>query len=103
VVERRRSIGLLRAVGYQPRQLMIAVIGEALITTAAGVAVGGVSGLVLAYLFISDAYPGASFGFQVLNFTVAAAVALVTAAAVAAIPALAVARIAPAQALRLID
>jgi putative ABC transport system permease protein len=103
VIERRRSIGLLRAVGFQPRVLMTAVIGEALLTAVAGIAVGAASGLILAYLFVTAAYPGAPFRFQMLNFAAAAALALLTTLAVTAIPALAVARTAPAQALRLID
>lgn len=103
VVERRRSIGLLRAVGFQARQLMTAVVGEALLTAAAGVSVGGLSGLIFAYLFVTAAYPGAAFGFQALTLAASAGLALATAAAVTAVPALAVARTAPAQALRLID
>jgi putative ABC transport system permease protein len=103
VVERRRWIGLLRAVGFQPRQLLGAVVGESVLTAAAGVAVGGASGLVFGYLFIASAYPGSGFGFQGGNFAVAAALVLVTAVAVTVAPALAVARTAPAEALRLID
>jgi putative ABC transport system permease protein len=103
VVERRRSIGLLRAVGFQPRQLLAAVVGESVLTAAAGVAIGGACGLVFGYLFIASAYPGGRFGFQTTNFGAAALLVLVTAAAATAGPALAVARTAPAEALRLID
>jgi putative ABC transport system permease protein len=103
VVERRRSIGLLRAVGFQPRQLLAAVIGESVITAAAGVAVGAAAGLAFGYIFVSAAYPRGEFGFQTVNFAAASVLVLVTAAVVTAVPALAVARTAPAQALRLVD
>jgi len=103
VVERRRSIGLLRAIGYQSRQLLISVIGEAVLTAAAGAAVGVVGGTAIAYLFISAAFPAGAFRFQVVDFAVAATLVLLTAAAVTTGPALAIARTAPAQALRLID
>jgi len=103
VVERRRSIGLLRAVGFQPRQLLAAVIGESMLTAAAGVLVGGAAGLAFGYIFVTAAYPRGEFGFQVVNFSAAAMLVLVTAAVVTAAPALAIARTAPAQALRLVD
>ncbi len=103
VVERRRSIGLLRAIGYQPRQLLTSVIGEAVLTAAAGAAVGVAGGTAITYIFIAAAYPAGAFRFQVVDFVVSALLVLVTAAAVTAGPALAVARTAPAQALRLID
>jgi putative ABC transport system permease protein len=103
VVERRRSIGLLRAVGFQPRQLLAAVIGESLLTAGAGVVVGAAAGLSFAYLFIAAAYPRGAFAFQTVNFAAAVVLLLVTAAVVTVAPALAIARTAPAQALRLVD
>jgi putative ABC transport system permease protein len=103
VVERKRSIGLLRAIGYQPRQLLTSVIGEAVLTAAAGAAVGVAGGTAIAYMFIAAVYPAGAFRFHVVDFAVAATLVLITAAAVTAAPALAIARTAPAQALRLID
>lgn len=103
VVERRRAIGLLRAVGFQPRQLLVAVIGESVLTAVAGVFAGAAGGLAIGYMFISAYYPGGGFAFQAVQFAAASGLVLVTAAAVTVAPALAVARTAPAQALRLID
>ena len=103
VVERRRTIGLLRAVGYQPRQLLVAVVGESLLTAAAGVIVGVIGGLGLGYFVVARLYPGGQQGFQAGNFALAVALVLVTAVLVTAAPAVAVARIAPAEALRLVD
>jgi putative ABC transport system permease protein len=103
VVERRRSIGLLRAIGFQPRHLLAAAVGESVLTAAAGIAVGAAGGLVFGYLFIASAYPGGAFGFQAVNFGAAAALVLVTAAAATVGPALAVAHTAPAEALRMAD
>ena len=103
VVERRRTIGLLRAVGFQPRQLLVAVIGESLLTAGAGVIVGVVGGLVMGYLLIIQLYPGGQVSIQAGNLLVAVALIFFTAAAVTIVPAMAVARIAPAEALRLVD
>jgi len=48
LVARRRSLGLLRAVGFRPRQVLAAVLLEHLVIGAAGVAVGWVLGSLAA-------------------------------------------------------
>ncbi|HEV2474897.1 MAG TPA: ABC transporter permease, partial [Candidatus Dormibacteraeota bacterium] len=58
VVERRRVIGLLRAVGYQPRPLLLAVMGESLLTAAAGIVVGTTVGLFVGSVIAAGYYPG---------------------------------------------
>ena len=103
VVERRRSIGLLRAVGYQPRQLLTAVMGESLLTAATGVVVGVAVGLFVGFAVISRYEPGHAVTIQLDALAVAVALIFVTAALVTLPPAIAVARTAPAEALRLID
>ena len=40
VVERRRAIGVLRAIGFAPRQVLLGIVLETLLTASAGVAVG---------------------------------------------------------------
>ena len=48
LVARRRSLGLLRAIGFRPRQLVVAVLGEHALIGAAGVTVGWVLGSLAA-------------------------------------------------------
>jgi putative ABC transport system permease protein len=103
VVERRRSIGLLRALGYQPRQLLMAMIGESLLTAMVGAVVGITVGLFVGYVVMAGYYPGGEVRVQLDFLSAAVALIFVTAVAVTVAPAVAVARIAPAQALRLVD
>ncbi|HEV2028314.1 MAG TPA: FtsX-like permease family protein [Candidatus Dormibacteraeota bacterium] len=103
VVERRRSIGVLRAVGFQSRQLMLAVVGESLLTAAGGIVVGLFIGLILGSLFIQEYFPGSPVSIQFGQLALVVGLVLGTAAAVTVLPALAVARTAPAEALRVAD
>jgi putative ABC transport system permease protein len=48
LVARRRTLGLLRAVGFRPRQLVVAMLGEHAIIGAAGVALGWALGSLVA-------------------------------------------------------
>ena len=101
VVERRRSVGLMRALGLQPHQLVAGVIIESLLAAAAGVVVGIVSGSAIGYFFMSRYYTGGAVSLQVDTLSLAVILTFVTAAAVTVGPALAAVRTAPAQALRL--
>ena len=103
VVERRRSIGVLRAVGFQARGLMVAVVGESLLTAAGGIIVGLFVGLALGFLFVPEYLPSAQISVQVGQLVIVVALILATAGAVTVLPALAVARTAPAEALRMAD
>ncbi|HXM72902.1 MAG TPA: FtsX-like permease family protein [Candidatus Dormibacteraeota bacterium] len=103
VVERRRSIGVLRAVGFQARGLMLAVVGESLLMAAGGIVVGLVVGLILGSLFVPEYLPSAQITVQFGLLAIVVALILLTAAAVTVLPALAVARTAPAEALRMAD
>ena len=103
VVERRRSIGLLRAVGFQSRHLMFAVVGESLLMATAGIVVGLIVGLTLGSLFIRQYSPTNQITVQPGQLALVVALVYATAAAVTALPALAVARVAPANALRMTD
>jgi putative ABC transport system permease protein len=103
VVERRRSIGVLRAVGFQARHLMVAVVGESMLTATGGVVVGLSLGLILGSLFMREYSPSAQVSVQVGQLALVVALVLATAAAVTVLPALAVARTAPAEALRFAD
>ena len=47
VVERRHSVGTMRALGYTRRMVGLAFLAEALFTAALGLAIGGALGLIL--------------------------------------------------------
>jgi hypothetical protein len=100
VVERRRSIGVLRAVGFQSRQLMLAVVGESLLTATGGIVVGLFIGLILGSLFIQEYFPGSPVSIQFGQLALVVGLVLGTAAAVTVLPALGVARTAPTEAVR---
>jgi len=50
-IERRRTIGVLRALGYRPRQVLGGLLVEATVTATVGIAVGIGIGLSVAFLF----------------------------------------------------
>jgi len=101
VVQRRRSIGVLRALGYRRGEVIAGVVTEATLTTTCGVLVGTVTGLTTGYLYLNGAIAATSFGFDIVSL--AGTLALMYAAVLLATvgPALAAARTPPAQALRL--
>jgi putative ABC transport system permease protein len=101
VVQRRRSIGVLRALGYRRGEVVGGVVTEAVLTTTCGVLVGVVTGIVAAYLYLNWTITATPFGIDVgsLGGTLGLIYAAVLLATVG--PALAAARTPPAQALRL--
>jgi putative ABC transport system permease protein len=104
VVQRRRSIGVLRALGYRRGEVVAGVMIEATLTTTCGALIGTVAGIVIAYLYLNGTISAVNpLGFNIgsLAITLAwmfAAVLLATFG-----PALAAARTPPAQALRLLE
>lgn len=100
-VQRRRSIGVLRALGYRRGEVVAGVVTEAALTTTCGVLVGIVTGIAATYLYLNGTITATPFGFDV--WSLAGTVALMYAAVLLATfgPALAAARTPPAQALRL--
>jgi putative ABC transport system permease protein len=101
VVQRRRSIGVLRALGYRRGEVVAGVVTEAALTTTCGVLVGVVTGIAAAYLYLNWTVTATPFGIDVGSL--AATLGLIYAAVLLATvgPALAAARTPPAQALRL--
>jgi putative ABC transport system permease protein len=71
VAERRRELGLLRAVGATRRQVTAAVIGEAALMGFIGAALGIVTGVGLGCIF-ALAYGGLTFGLDDLSLWKAA-------------------------------
>jgi len=101
VVQRRRSIGVLRALGYRRGEVVAAVVTEAALTTTCGVLVGVVTGIAAAYLYLTRTITATPFGIDL--WSLAGTLGLIYAAVLLATvgPALAAARTPPAQALRL--
>jgi putative ABC transport system permease protein len=52
VIERRREIGMLRAIGATRRQVGKTIVAEALLLAALGTAFGILAGLYLSYVFV---------------------------------------------------
>jgi hypothetical protein len=101
VVQRRRSIGVLRALGYRRGEVVAGVVTEAAVTTTIGALVGIVTGITTTYLYVNGTSASTSFSVDVVSL--AGTLALIYAAVLLATfgPALAAARTPPAQALRL--
>jgi putative ABC transport system permease protein len=103
LIERRRVIGLLRALGYRPRQVLTGMLGEVALMATAGIVVGLVTGAGMSFLYFSVAFSNRAW--QLDAPATLASVASVYAAVllVAFVPALRASRLAPSEALRLVD
>ncbi len=89
VYERRRELGLLRAVGTTRRQVRSAVLWESMITAVVGVIAGTALGVSLGWIIVKALEDqGLSvFSLPISTIAVAAVLALVFAAAAAVVPA----------------
>jgi putative ABC transport system permease protein len=107
VRERRREIGMLRAIGFTGRIVRRAFFIEATFVAAQGIVIGGALGLVTGFSVLSNS---STFGDKTLPFTVPWGVIAFVALATLAVSLLAVAdpagqaaRVKPAVALRMAD
>jgi hypothetical protein len=100
VVERRRAIGVLRAIGFRPGQVLLGIMLETVLTATAGVAVG----LGAAYSIGSATILGGAIKLSFVPdaWTLWSAIGLVYAAVllVTLLPAIRSARLRPSEALR---
>ena len=107
VRERRRQIGMLRAMGFPSRVVRTAFLLEAGFVAVQGIAVGVVLALIVAWSVLSnsDTFGDQRLGFSVpwLTLAITLVVTLVAAVAATAVPASQAARIKPAVALRIAD
>jgi len=105
VIDRRRSIGVLRAIGYQQPAVLAALMVEVLISTFLGIAAGLSVGLVTSYAIVVSQSNVQLRRFALDPITLLVPVGLVLVAVLAASigPALRAAHIAPAEALRIVD
>ena len=103
--ERRRAIGVLRALGYQPPRLLAGLVAEAGLTATLGVLAGVGSGLACGYLLLTSSSVGSPAGSP-LNVSlprlgIALAIVYATVVLVAAPLATRASRMAPAEAIRM--
>ncbi len=107
VRERRRQIGMLRAMGFPSRVVRQMFLTEASFLAVQGIVLGTVLALVTSYnmLTYSGTFGGQSINFEipVTNILVVSAIALVASLAASAFPAGQAAKIRPAVALRIAD
>ena len=106
VRERRRDVGVFRALGVEPRPVMRSFLFEATFVAAEGVLIGIGIALVGTYgLVLNGSGFMAGFTWTVpwRDILMVSALTLGAAALTAAIPARQAGRIRPAQALRLVD
>jgi putative ABC transport system permease protein len=94
VVERKRELGLLRAVGATRAQMRSIIRWEAMVTSMLGAVIGATLGLVLAWIAI-EALPAttAAFTVPVLHVGVAVVATAVLGVAASVVPALRASRI----------
>jgi len=106
VRERRRVIGVLRSLGFQPNDVSRAFLIEAAFVTVEGVAIGVLVGLVGTYGLVasnSGFVEGFDWAVPWNEVAIIVGIALVASALAAILPARRAALIRPAEALRVTD
>jgi putative ABC transport system permease protein len=105
VVERRRQIGVLRALGFRRRQILSGLLAENLALAAFGVVMGLVTGMAMGQLmlrsFVDDG--SAPIVFDLPQLAGVVLLVFVATAVVTVAPAVRAARLPPAQAARHLD
>jgi ABC-type antimicrobial peptide transport system permease subunit len=101
-VERRRVIGILLALGYQPPRLLAGLIAEAALLATLGVLCGVSAVLVIAYFLLSSGVAPTPFSVNLPRLAIALAIVYGTVVLVTGPLASRAARMAPAEAVRLI-
>jgi putative ABC transport system permease protein len=102
VIERRRSIGMLRAIGYRPAQVLAGIVSEGLITATCGALVGVGVGFLIAVVVMKVFAPGARIEID-SSLTLIVGLIYLSVLAVTIPPALRAARLPAVEALRLED
>jgi putative ABC transport system permease protein len=100
VVERRRTIGLLRALGYRPGQVLAGIVSEGLITATCGALVGIGVGALIGVIFYNVLLPGASLVIDGSSLALTVGLVYLSVLAVTIPPALRAARLPVVEALR---
>jgi putative ABC transport system permease protein len=106
VRERRRDVGVLRSLGFQPRAVARTFVFEAGVVATIGVLLGVVIAIAACYVLAvsgADFAAGFTFGVPTGEIVVIAAIALLPALLAAMLPARLASHIEPARALRIHD
>jgi len=100
VTERRHVIGILRAIGYKRRTMILALLTESAVTTTIGAAVGIVAGVAMGYLFYRQGNSHSGFGIDLASIGSALGLIYLAVLLVTVGPAWRASRIPPAEAIR---
>jgi putative ABC transport system permease protein len=100
VIERRRSIGMLRAVGYQPARVLAGLLVETVAVATAGLAVGVAAAYALGGTFNQALAGGLAFSPDLGSIALTVGLVYLAVVLVTFLPALRAARLRPADALR---
>jgi putative ABC transport system permease protein len=103
VIERRRSIGMLRALGYRPSQVLAGMVSEALITAACGALVGIGVGVLISAVLANGFLSGSRLEIDASSLALIVGLLLVAVLAVTIPPALRAARLPVVESLRVED
>jgi putative ABC transport system permease protein len=108
VLERRRAIGVLRALGCQPRSVLAGILIEASLTTGLAIVVGLLAGLQSSYFLLSalallGPIPSLDFATSLTNLLAVFGVLMAVTLIVTIGPAVMASRLAPVDALRQVD
>jgi putative ABC transport system permease protein len=107
VRERRREIGILRALGFETSTIRRAFLSESAFVALEGILIGTVLAVINTYLVYTNQFapdnPGVPFRVPVLTLAVLLASAAVVSLAATAWPARQASRVPPAVALRAAD
>jgi putative ABC transport system permease protein len=104
VVERRQQVGMLRAIGFQPRMVALSFLLESSFIALTGIAVGVIVGTILGGNLVGTSYEtiadGRTFGLPWGQIGVIVLIAYGFSLLTTVLPALQASRIYPAEALR---
>jgi len=103
VIERRRGIGMLRALGYRPGQVLAGIVSEGLITATCGGLIGIGVGLLIGAIFMNAFHAGTSIAIDGSSMSLTVVLVYLAVLAVTIPPALRAARLPAVEALRLED
>src|SRR5205823_12226574 len=103
VIERRRAIGMLRALGYRPAQVLAGIVSEGLITATCGALVGIGVGLLIGFIFMGVYLPLSRIEVDASTLALIVGLIYLSVLAVTIPPALRAARLPAVEALRLED
>jgi putative ABC transport system permease protein len=103
VIERRRTIGMLRALGFRPGQVLTGMISESLITATCGALVGIGVGVPISVVMTNGYLPGARLEIDGSSLALIVGLLYLAVLAVSIPPALRAARLPAVEALRLED